>query len=402
MTPNSDTKQGGLRRLLLGQVPADFADWLDFVAIGATLAFTWAVGAPVFAILAVSMGLPYLLIGPFAGAFVDRCDTRTVLIWSNVGRAVATAALCVAPDWPTLMVVITIRSCIDTFFTPAKQSAIQALTTRPTRTRANALSHGINQTSKIIAPAMGGALLIWISPQMIFALNAVVSLLAAAIYVGLHALPPAPQAGDGPGAVGSFAQIRSGLSDVSQSFALKSAIGLMAGGYFAMFFYDTLIAPLTRDLGFDPILFGYALAAVGAGGVLGSAGMTLIGDAVRPFLTVAAASALAGLITIGIGVTEMSGIAPSLPVFLSAWGGLGVMAALSVIPFRTVMQTHCPERSIGQITALSEAVNTVALLTAPFIGALVAAAFSIGAAFVLGGSVMLVVGLAAFGLRRVV
>lgn len=37
-----------------------------------------------------------------------------------------------------------------------------------------------------------------------------------------------------------------------------------------MFLYDTLIAPLTKELNFTQTLFGMAMAAVGAGGVIGA------------------------------------------------------------------------------------------------------------------------------------
>ena len=395
-----DTGPGGLRRLLLAQAPADFADWLDFVAIGALLAFTWTADPFVFAVLAVAMGLPYLVVGPFAGSLVDRSDTRRILVWSNVGRALATAALVLAPNWPALLAGIAVRSSIDTFFTPAKQSAIQALTEPGQRNRANAVSHGINQVSKIVAPALGGALSIWLSPQCVCAINAAVSLGAAWICLGLRDFPPAI-APDGDREEGRFVSIRNGWTEMVGNLPLKAAIALMAAGYFAMFFYDTLIAPLIREFGFDQSQLGLALAAVGAGGVLGSAGMALVRAAPRPFVTVAAASFVAGVIVLGLGWAEISGASVTAWAVLLAWFGLGIASALTVIPFRTVLQDQCSDRSIGQITALSEAVNTVALLTAPFIGALVATAFSLGAAFVLGGLVMLGVAVAAALLWKV-
>ena len=60
-------KNAELRKLFFSQLPADFADWLDFVAIGALLAFVWDAPSFAYALLAVGMGAPYLVIGPFAG-----------------------------------------------------------------------------------------------------------------------------------------------------------------------------------------------------------------------------------------------------------------------------------------------------------------------------------------------
>lgn len=80
-------------------LPADFADWLDFVAIGTLLAFVWKAPSYANVFLAVGMGAPYLIVGPFAGALVDRLPIRTVLFWSNLGRALAIGALFFASSW---------------------------------------------------------------------------------------------------------------------------------------------------------------------------------------------------------------------------------------------------------------------------------------------------------------
>ena len=83
----------GLPRLLLAQAPADLADWLDFVALGGLLVFHWGVGPVALAWLAVALGAPYVLVGPFMGALVDRVPLRAALVLSNLGRALATLAL---------------------------------------------------------------------------------------------------------------------------------------------------------------------------------------------------------------------------------------------------------------------------------------------------------------------
>ena len=385
-----------LRRLLLAQMPADFADWLDFVAIGALLAFVWQVEPVVFALLAVSMGLPYLLVGPLAGVLVDRSQIRTVLIWSNLGRGMVTAAFFLAPDWPQLLALVALRSSVDTFFTPAKQAAIQALTEQTDRTSANGLSHAINQAAKIVAPAGGGTLLIWFAPGTVFLMNAAVSVLAALL---VARVPELPRATGDEAQTGMIAEMRAGLAELRETPLLRAALLMMAAGYFAMFVYDTFIAPLTRDLGFDETHLGLALAAVGAGGVLGA---TLFGvmEKIRcPFRWVGAGAAISTLLIAGLGLSEMRAVALPLPVFLAAFGLLGLCSAMAVVPFRTVIQNTVPEGRLARVTALSEAANMVALLSAPFLGAYLAAAFSVGAPFVCGAVVMGLIALRALTLR---
>lgn len=388
---------GELRRVLAAQLPADFADWLDFVAISALLAFVWHAEPFVFAVLAVSLGLPYLIVGPFAGVLVDRIDLKSVLILSNLGRALTTASLFLVPDWVILMALIVLRSSVDAFFTPAKQAAIQALTKPEERMSANGLSHAINQSSKIVAPAIGGSLLIWFAPQTIFLLNAALSALAALLFLRLSKITRIQR--NDVVETGLIANVVDGLKEVSGSPILRASLTMMAAGYFAMFFYDTLIAPLTRDLGYNQSQLGLVLAAVGAGGVIGSVVLGLAKDGLRPFSWIAGGSVVSGLTVIGLGTSEVLGFPIDVVLFIALFAILGLASAMAIVPFRTIIQNHVAADRVGRVTALSEAANTIALLIAPFIGAAIASATSIGGAFISGGVVMLFVALRAFTIR---
>lgn len=378
-----------LRRVLIAQLPADFADWLDFVAVGALLAFTWHVEPVVFALLALALGLPYVLLGPLAGVLVDRSDIRTVLVASNLGRAAMTASLAFAPNWPILLVLIFVRSSVDAFFTPAKQAAIQAVTQPNQRLSANGISHAINQASKIVAPALGGALLVEFDPGQVFLLNALISMAAVIILVGMA--PIRREGGESSGTTFLFAGIGEGWREVSDKPRLRAALALMAGGYFGMFFYDTLIPPLTRDLGFDETDLGLAFAAVGAGGVLGSVYLAAGKQERRPFAMIGVGSAIAGVFAAALGLAQAWPIDLPLMVFLGTFFVLGLATAMTVIPVRTVIQTDTSPERMARVTALSEAANTSALLIAPFLGAAIASLTSSGIAFVVGGGLLILI-----------
>lgn len=385
--------------LLSAQVPADFADWLDYVAITALLAYSWQVDPWVFACLALTMGLPYVVVGPFAGVWIDRNNIKSMMIMSNIGRALLTAALFMASYWPMLMVIVALRSTVDTFFTPAKQAAIQSLTDQSNRARVNSVSYGINQASKIIAPAIGGGLLLWFEPSIIFLLNAVVSIMAALL---LLLLPNIERLEEPEAEEHSMWQAtRLGIDIVKTNRFLRTAIIMMAFGYFSMFLHDTLIAPLARNLGFTQTHLGLSLTAVGAGGVLGVIVMSWLTVMSRPFFWIGLGSIFSGVAVIVLGASEMIPALPiSLTSFLIFFAVLGFSTTMSIVPFRTVIQDTVSPQHIGRVTALSEAANTMALLIAPFIGALIASVFSIGAAFVCGGVSLLVIGVWAWSWRQ--
>ena len=383
-------KNAELRKLFFSQLPADFADWLDFVAIGALLAFVWDAPSFAYALLAVGMGAPYLVIGPFAGVMVDRWSIKSVLIWSNLGRALVTFAFFFANDWPVLIMLVALRSFVDSFFTPAKQAAIQALTTKEDRTSANGFSHGINQASKIVAPGVGGTFLIWFAPNAIFILNAVVSASAAILAMRLHHIDrPGVQGDSGQGSV--LSGVRSGVDIVRQTPVIRTILSIMAASYFAMFIYDTFIAPLTRDLNFEPQDLGYALAAVGLGGVCGSILFAFLPDLKRPQYWIAAGASISAIMLVMLGTFDLVGADITLAVLVVIFLVLGFTSAISVVPVRVMLQNTVPEERMGSVTALSEAANTIALLSAPFFGAMLVDTFSVGAPFVVGGMVMFAV-----------
>lgn len=386
-----------LRRLLVAQAPADFADWLDAVAIIALLAYHWQVAPLVFAFLAVAFALPYLIIGPAAGALVDRMDLRRILLLSNLGRGLATFALAFAPGWPSLLLLIALRGAVDCFFSPARQAALQALAPPDLRMAANGLSHAINQASKIVAPSLGGLALIALSPAGVFLVNGAMSLVAALLVLGLPRLPPGP--GDGKSSGGLLASLREGLGELRDKPVVRGTLGLMASGYFAMFFYDTLIAPLIRDLGLSQTGLGFAIAAVGAGGVCGALWAGTGGPPRGPFGWIAGGAVLSAVLIGGLGLAELFDLPLSLIVVCATFALVGFATSLLIVPARVVLQdTVAPDR-IGRITALGDAANSLAMLIAPFPGAALAGAFGTGAAFVAGAALMLLAGLWAMSLH---
>ncbi len=104
-TPDSGTPSGTLwrtvrglpdfSRLLMVRAASQFGDGLFQAGLAGGLLFNpqraaspWAV-AGAFAVLF----LPYSLLGPFAGALLDRWDRRVVLIWANAARVLLVAGV---------------------------------------------------------------------------------------------------------------------------------------------------------------------------------------------------------------------------------------------------------------------------------------------------------------------
>jgi len=62
------------------------------------------------------------------------------------------------------------------------------------------------------------------------------------------------------------------------------------------------------------------------------------------------------------------------------------------VPYRTIIQSATPPDRIARVFAAGEAVITVVMLSAPFIGSAIASAYGTGAAFLCGGLLLLGLG----------
>ncbi|MHA6692550.1 MFS transporter [Devosia sp. A449] len=375
------------RRLALASIPADFADWLDYAAIIALLVFAWGEGPWVLALFAFCLTLPYVLVGPLLAVVVDRTPLPRILVLSNLGRGMATLALMFAGHTAIVLALVFVRACIDSAFTPARQAAIQASTPPELFGAANGLHQAINQTSKIAGPALGGLLLAVMPAQSVFGFNAVLSLLAAVLVLGLN-LPMKP-----PRQAADFrTELLAGAAEFGRSRLLLAALVFSSVAYFSFFLYDALIALLTEDFGLGATAFGIGIAASGGGGLIGA----LVAGRVaarHPLPTMICAALFSGLVTTGLALVALQGYdLPILPYFI-VLGLMGGSTAFMLVPYRTIVQAATPPERIARVFAAGEAVITAVMLSAPFIGSFIAATYGTAAAFLAGGGLLVLLGL---------
>jgi predicted MFS family arabinose efflux permease len=375
------------RRLALASVPADFADWLDYAAIIALLVFAWGEGPFVLALFAFCLTLPYVAIGPLLAVLVDRTPLPRVLVLSNLGRGLATLALMFAPGTVAVLAIVFVRASIDSAFSPARQAAIQASTPSDLLASANGLHQAINQTSKIAGPALGGLLLAVMPAQTVFGFNAVLSLLAVACVFGLK-LPPKPASE----AVNFRIELTAGIAEFRRSGVLLAALAFSAIAYFSFFLYDALIALLTEEFGLGATAFGVGIAASGGGGLLGAllAGRVA---ASHPLPTMIGAAVFSGVVTVLMAMAALNGFDLPLLPYLLALALMGGSTAFMLVPYRTIVQAQTPHDRIARVFAAGEAVITAVMLSAPFIGSAIAAAYGTAAAFLCGGGLLVGLGL---------
>lgn len=174
--------------------------------------------ATVLAIASLVGILPTIVLGPFAGAMVDRLNRRRVMIIADAGIAAATALLAVIyilgwmQPWH-IYVILLVRAIGSTFHWPAMQASTTLLVPKEQLARIGGMNQTLSGLMSIVSPPLG-ALVVSVLPlygalsiDILTALIAITTLLFVAI--------PQPQS---EGVAPDGHPLRTLLQDVAAGF----------------------------------------------------------------------------------------------------------------------------------------------------------------------------------------
>jgi DHA3 family macrolide efflux protein-like MFS transporter len=183
--------------------------------------------------------LPNMLIGPFAGVWVDRYNRRTVMIAADGLVAVSSAILGVAfllvttpPIW-FIYLVLFLRGLGSTFHGPAMQAAIPMFVPTEMLTKAGGWGNMIQSISNMLGPVLGAALMSFLPIAAIM----IVDILGAAFAIVcllFVIIPDIPQSNEKMNV----------LYDMKQGFMSMKANKPLMAVFFPMVFMTILYMPL--------------------------------------------------------------------------------------------------------------------------------------------------------------
>jgi DHA3 family macrolide efflux protein-like MFS transporter len=350
--------------------------------------------------IAVLVGmLPQIVVGPFAGALVDRWNRRIIMICADALIAVFSLGLAYlfatgrVEIWH-IYVVMAIRSLGGAFHFPAMSASTPLMVPGEHLTRVNGLNQALQGVNSLIAPPVG-ALLVSVLPTHGILLIDVGTALLAIIPLFFFSIPqPAPhderQAETKPGL----------LNDVRNGLAYIRSIPGFTTIIFMALFLNFLLVPttallpllVTRHFEKGAIELGLLESALGVGMIIGGILLSVWGGFRKKIVT-----SLFGIIGLGTGVMLM-GIAPAHLFLLAVAGNalLGLMAPVANGPIFALLQTIVRADMQGRVTSL---LTSGATAISP-LGLLIAGPFAdwlgIRVWFVAGGLLSILIALLAF------
>jgi MFS family permease len=172
----SPLRQRGFRLLFIGQVTSNVGDACYAVALPWYVLATHG-GAVLLGTVLAAYGIPRTALIVFGGYASDRWRPQTVMLLSDVTRALVIGALALAATLGPARAGVLVPLAIvigagEGLFLPASFSIVPSLLAGDDLAPGNALSSSGTQLATLIGPAVGGALVAIAGPSFAFALDA--------------------------------------------------------------------------------------------------------------------------------------------------------------------------------------------------------------------------------------
>jgi len=175
------------RQLWLGQVVSQMGDWFDTIALYTIILHLTGSGRDI-GLLLVARFVPSFLFGPLSGVVADRFSRRSIMIISDLLRAIVVLGFLFVKraDQLWIIYVLTVFQLgLSTFFEPAKTAAIPSIVSERELITANAISSVTWSVMLTLGAAIGGLITGWFGTNAAFILDALSYLLSAALIASI-------------------------------------------------------------------------------------------------------------------------------------------------------------------------------------------------------------------------
>jgi MFS family permease len=178
----------GFRQLWLGQVVSQMGDWFDTIALY-TIILNLTGSGRAIGLLLVARFVPSFVFGPLSGVVSDRFNRRSIMILSDLGRALVVLGFLFVrrPEQLWIIYVLTVLQLgLSTFFEPAKTAAIPSLVSDRELIPANAIASVTWSAMLTIGAAIGGLVTGLFGTDVAFVLDALTFLASAALVASVR------------------------------------------------------------------------------------------------------------------------------------------------------------------------------------------------------------------------
>ncbi|WP_410654079.1 MFS transporter [Amycolatopsis sp. lyj-112] len=336
---------GELRAIWFAELQSILGDQVARVALS-VLVFERTRSATWPALTYALTYLPDLIGGPLLGGLADRFPRRTVMVCSDVVRAILVAVLAIPGiPLPALAVVLVVVQLANAPFTAAQAAVLPSVLAGDQYVLGQSLLKITNQIGQLAGFALGGAVIAAVGTGRGLALDAVTfGISAVVLRLGVRARPVSgADAASRP--TSTLRRLSAGARTIWRDRRLRALVGLawLAGFVIVP---EGLAVPYAAEIGGGAVTAGLLLAAHPAGIVLG---VFVLGRLVRPEMRLR----LVGILALGAILPLVAfWFRPPLPYAAALLVLSGMCAAYQVTASTTFMRL-VPDTERGQAFGLA-------------------------------------------------
>jgi len=379
------------RKLWAASALSNLADGVRLTALP-LLAATVTRDPGLVAGVVVANRLPWLLLALVGGAVADRVDRRWLMVSMQAIRLllIGGLALAVAGGWHPLPLIYAVSFLIgvtEVLFDVSAQSIVPSIVGRDRLEEANgrlfATEIGANE---FVGPPLGGTLFA-AAHALPFASSAAVFGVAGLLVARLR---------------GSFAPVRSASPttvkhDIDEGLRwlinhrLIRTMAIMVGVSNMTFSatFSTFVLFALERLGMGEIAFGFLMASIALGSVLGS----LMAHRTAKLLGLTVAL-IGSVLLMGIGLLGV-GLTTSIPIIVALFVAMGVANMTWNVITVSLRQSLIPDHLLGRVNSVYRLLAWGTMPIGAGLGGLLASTLGLASPFLIGGVVNVVMGVLA-------
>jgi MFS family permease len=333
---------------------------ITLVALPLAAALELDASASQMGILTAAGTLPYLMVGLFAGVWVDRMRRRPILLAMDLGRA---ATLLIIPiAWILDLLRIELLYAVaffvgiqSLFYEVAWASFLPVVVRRDQLVEGNSKLHGSASAAQVAGPGAAGILVGVITAPFAILVDAFSFLISAFTLSRIRTDEPAPERHSEEHVIREMVE---GLRAVFGNASLRAmALSAAFNGFFGYMFLAVYILYMVEDLGLSSTEVGLVFSLGGLGAVIGA----IIAEPVKRRIGIGPA-VVVGRVLFGVGglMVPLAVRFPSaeVPIVLSAEFLQWLVLVLAIINEVSLRQAIVQHRMLGRVSATMRFMNT--------------------------------------------
>lgn len=333
------------RLYFAGQAFSILGSWIQQVALS-WLVYRLTGSAALLGVTAFCGLIPQLLVGPLAGAWIDKQDKKKWLVIIQAMMAVQAFSLAglAWADWvstPFIVLMALLLGILSSFDSPLRQSLIGSFVgSRDDLPNALALNAMLFNAGRFIGPPIAGLLLGLTSEAFCFAINgfSFLALIAGVLFV--RVTPP-------PRATGSVGEVfKEGMRYAWQTWRVRTLILTLMALNLTASSYAVLLPVFACDVfAGDATTLGWLWGAAGCGAFTSTVFL-----ATRKTFSGLIAAVVSGVAISAVALLVF-GSTTRLPLALAAMVALGFGISVCNVGINMILQSSAPEQLRGRIVS---------------------------------------------------